>query len=463
MPNLLDLPPELFQQVTHDLVNEIGINAAWRLRTVCSSFAVGTEHDVFTRQPENAFGGHNRHVLKNGITRFILMRLPVPRDANKDIFNKINSLVKSRVIHSGSNSYGDGQSNTEDIVNGVKLMWLGGPEQLARDIFRTSWEVPEPNIYDELSTAVLYKSYDNIATLLLELPANAGRDEPATFLECKPLQMAAETNDKKMLDIVLAFLKSLNLKENRRKYVDLVWTNPRVWRRPLFPLSDAIEKMIAKKNADITKVLLDFYQENLRKPDRSTYDNWAAIAMFYGNEQILTQVLDFQPGGNYMVTARHTLADACQHSNGDTIRAVFSRLRRGINNGTILNMPIFIAVRSGSDNAVEVMVELGADVHIKVESNIPAISKRMVSPIDVAIYRKDLHVIEYLLTEDAVVPHVSEWPKHKTTYDYLREQEMARLEIIYDEFPHIPTYDQQRFMTPDALKAVEYKLDTVED
>lgn len=33
---LLDLPPELFGQAVHDLVDEIGIAAAWKLRQTCS-------------------------------------------------------------------------------------------------------------------------------------------------------------------------------------------------------------------------------------------------------------------------------------------------------------------------------------------------------------------------------------------------------------------------------------------
>jgi len=32
---LLELPPEVFDNVTHELVSVVGINAAWKFREVC--------------------------------------------------------------------------------------------------------------------------------------------------------------------------------------------------------------------------------------------------------------------------------------------------------------------------------------------------------------------------------------------------------------------------------------------
>lgn len=37
---LLDLPPEIFENLIHELVTEVGVTAAWKLREVCGKFIV---------------------------------------------------------------------------------------------------------------------------------------------------------------------------------------------------------------------------------------------------------------------------------------------------------------------------------------------------------------------------------------------------------------------------------------
>jgi hypothetical protein len=51
---LLDLPPEIFQHITHDLVSATGPGGAWEYRTICRTFAAEIAHDVFAKSDQDA-------------------------------------------------------------------------------------------------------------------------------------------------------------------------------------------------------------------------------------------------------------------------------------------------------------------------------------------------------------------------------------------------------------------------
>lgn len=63
MTQLLDLPPELWQQVVHYLVLEAGVNKAWGSRGVCRTFKRDITDDVVTKQAPEAFR-HAQTILK---------------------------------------------------------------------------------------------------------------------------------------------------------------------------------------------------------------------------------------------------------------------------------------------------------------------------------------------------------------------------------------------------------------
>ncbi|KAJ4361993.1 hypothetical protein N0V83_010934 [Neocucurbitaria cava] len=454
MVELLDLPVELFQMITHAMVDEIGVHKVWKLRSVCRIFASEIEHDVFALQSKYAFYGYySGRLLQNGIATLIMKRWQVPRDANKAILDKIKSIVET-VDNSGEHP------STKEIIDRVSQMWSGGPKQLTWDIFSAKWEVAEANPFDDLSTAIAHKAYDAIETLLRKLPTIYDREDADTFLVCKPLQMAIQTNDSELLRIVLAFLKSFKFKKltdlNRDTYLYFIAGQRHPvydWVRPIFPVDAAVKDMIKDNNAAIAQVLMDFYLKNLPSPGRDVFDGWVETVMIRCNEEILALLLDsnFKRQGKSMVTPRRTLTAACEHvlEFPYAIEAVIQRLPGGINDGTILSLPIFIALRLNNRPAMEKMIELGADIHIKVKSNLPLIEKDMVSPIDVAIHRNYYDIIDCLVMGGAVLPHCSEWPFQKKTWRFLR--------ALKPGYPDpIPTFEQRRRMTQEQLKAIEY-------
>jgi hypothetical protein len=119
------------------------------------------------------------------------------------------------------------------------------------------------------------------------------------------------------------------------------------------------------------------------------------------------------------------------------IHDIPTRLDKGIDDGTILTLPIFIAVRSGRSIAVNTVIDAGADVAIQAKSNLPSLQKDFVSSLDVAIHKHKIAVIEALLERGAgPIPHISEWPTHGRTYNYLRgvlsEESGVELPLLRD-------------------------------
>ncbi|KAF1842944.1 uncharacterized protein K460DRAFT_356735 [Cucurbitaria berberidis CBS 394.84] len=457
MTSLLDLPPELFQQVAHELVKVAGPREAWELRKVCRTFAAEIEHDVFTKHPNSMLSGRNHMVLTNSLSRFIMKRMDAPRGANEQILKKISSMVDFLATEIGFTTHQERILYTEELLDGLKKMWIGGPRRLANDVLCTSktpcacssysWRnVADLNIYDKLSASIAVKGYDVIEKLLPMLPPET--DDRNIFLECKPLQLAVNEHDRLLLGVILAFLKTLNLRGHRRVFENFI--GPSYDFAPLFPMHSVIATTITKEDAETTKILLDFYAENLPKLGQHTFDHLAYIAIIHSNDKVLSHLLEYSPGGTSMVTARRTLSDACEISNVSSIQMVLRHLPSDINEGSILTLPLFIAVRSRQVVAVQTVLDLGAEINILVKSNLPSIPKDLVTPIDVAIHRKELPVIQCLIENGAKVPHISEWPEHKKTYNLLRNVEMNRSGIS------LPTQLQHKFMTPKELMALEY-------
>lgn len=122
-----------------------------------------------------------------------------------------------------------------------------------------------------------------------------------------------------------------------------------------------------------------------------------------------------------------------------------------MNDGTAVTKPLFMAVRSNKVTAVRLMVEAGCDVNLSVPSNIPSIKKLNISPLDVALHHKCLPVAKYLLNQGAQVPHVSEWPTNRATFDLLRDWEKEHNGSV------IPTWSEARKLRlSGSLEELEY-------
>ncbi|KAF2657034.1 hypothetical protein K491DRAFT_347924 [Lophiostoma macrostomum CBS 122681] len=97
MTGLLDTPPEIFTRIIRMLVTNVGVNAAWKSRVVCRSFAAYIKDEIFLNRPMSDFDTYKGTIFKHPIYsspcklfchnagHFILGRLGNPLDVHPDL------------------------------------------------------------------------------------------------------------------------------------------------------------------------------------------------------------------------------------------------------------------------------------------------------------------------------------------------------------------------------------------
>ncbi|KAF2118056.1 hypothetical protein BDV96DRAFT_685662 [Lophiotrema nucula] len=110
---LLDVPPELLENIIHLLVEQFGIAAAWRLRLVCKTFAdhVSSELEKNHHMKEFSYGTYRCKVGKAGLDGFLLSRMVSASDCHPAVptaihetaeylatFDKRQGVVQNEVI-----------------------------------------------------------------------------------------------------------------------------------------------------------------------------------------------------------------------------------------------------------------------------------------------------------------------------------------------------------------------------
>jgi hypothetical protein len=130
--------------------------------------------------------------------------------------------------------------------------------------------------------------------------------------------------------------------------------------------------------------------------------------------------MDFKPGGKTMLVRQHFNV-ICDLGSAAMIHDALTRLGNDLDKGGILALPIFVAVRSARAVAVKAVLDAGADPNITAPSNIRSLNKDRLTPVDVAIHKHSIPVIDVLVKHGNVtLPHISEWPTHHRTYNHLR-------------------------------------------
>lgn len=445
---LLDLPPELFQQVAHDLVEVAGITDAWQLRGVCRTFAAEISHDIFAKRKTWEFTSYrDRRFLRLAVHRYLAARLHHPLDIDKRFLDKIRIMVDwaASVSHAKTASQKDEIAEKICAVlntstGGLHLLHVLQCGSTGCYIPWYNWSKQELDMHDRLTSAVSIERYDLVEEMLSELSDAV----QVSWFVFQPFEIALEHGDKLLLETTFRFLKSVSEAGN------LAFTASQELRiKGVAPLKvhNAVSIAIMSNQTESLQCLLDFSKQYLPRPDKSVYERWVFRAMGSGKD-CLINLLDFKPNGKSMVT-RQILTTVCHYGTAQMIRDVTNRMGKDINTGTILTLPIFIAVRCGTPATVESVLDAGADVGIKARSNIPSLTKSYLTPLDVAIYHHQDGIVDVLLKRGAgPLPHITEWPQHHRTFNYLRRI------VSKDSGIDLPTLKQFRALTLEKRKSI---------
>ncbi|KAH7082375.1 hypothetical protein FB567DRAFT_447331 [Paraphoma chrysanthemicola] len=410
---LLDLPPELFQDVTHHLIELAGVRTAWELRA--------TWYD-------------NRFVDK-WTDRYLEARLQLPLDADKLLLDKIQKLIDWTVHELGINDHEECASVKSKICTAIKTHVH--TYDFVQDIRRVQaddwcpwrdWARADLDSHDKALGALAVGSYE----LLPELFSTVELPLATPWFRFDPLDIALKDRDTALLDTIFKYLKSLPL-DNPKATTDRRRCTEDSDEEFHFSISRAVIAAMGRGNGEGLQSLLDFCQEHLPRPDKPTFDEWFRVAgtTYYGvtpnnSTDYIQRLMDFAPGGKTMLARQH-FNTICAVGNDDTIQAVLTHLGTGVDNGGVLTLPIFVAVRSERAVAVNAVLAAGADPNITAPSNMRSLNKDRLKPIDVAVHRHLIPIIDALVQSGNVaLPHISEWPTHSRTYNHLRNIVMKK-------------------------------------
>jgi hypothetical protein len=460
---LLALPPELFQQVAHDLVEVAGITGAWKLRGVCRTFAAEISQDIMGKRKISDFKGlRNRDFLRRGLSRYLAARLHQPLDVNQDFLDKVQSMVEWAAVASDAKTAVQRDKVAVSICAALDASTLeqdlyasplSPPEQgllhalecnpVKCSVSRFAWSKHELNLHDKLICAASIKRYDLVEKILPEL-CRATEATWSIWVVFRPFQIGIACGDAMLLDVTFRFLKTL-LVNGRSTLQDCLQTTVDIIRS--FSIDNAVLAAILSDRKDHLQQLLAFSEQHLPCPQRYLWDSWVYKAMTCCKDGF-TKLLDFKPSGKSMIT-RQNVDVVYRNGTAQMIRDLTKRRDKDINTGSIITLPIFVAVRLGRPLTVEALIDAGADVDIEARSNIRSLSKDHLTPLDVALYHHQVGVLDVLLKHGAgPLPHIAEWPQHRRTFNELRRI------VLRDSGVDLPTLKQFRALTLEKRNAI---------
>jgi hypothetical protein len=135
------------------------------------------------------------------------------------------------------------------------------------------------------------------------------------------------------------------------------------------------------------------------------YDSYGKVV----NSKIFHLLLDFISRTNVGITKR-TLDKAFNGTSQAIIRKMLARyIITHTNTEYYCTTPLLMAVRSGCTEAVQVVLDSGADIDSLAVSSFKIYDEELVYVLDDSLFRGDYDMVRFLLSNGAEVPSSSEW------------------------------------------------------
>ncbi|KAF2275322.1 uncharacterized protein EI97DRAFT_501925 [Westerdykella ornata] len=467
--HLLDFPLEVFQNVIHELVLDVGIAEAWRAyRPVCKTFAAEIYHDTFARQPMTSFENVDVEDFINGsednLRLLLLNRVNNALDAHcflpERVRNTVTLLIQSQGEEDANgylravyieklcaalafrfkrrgcwgNIWPHGPDLTWILRNGMdyeKCVSTGhrGAFLLHRALFGPLNDV----LGERIDAAAATNDPALFRTFLSQLANSRGwRDES---LYEHPLQTSARFGYHKIIDELVNF-ERLSPAQAPTWFITWQWIDSAICTAIEFSQPEAITS------------LSKFYELPGRTVRSLSYSAWVLKAMKLKNDSALDSVLSINVGSRLRLT-KQVFDQICKRGETELIDRV---IRKGIvktnrpypqkdtDHGRRI-CPLVVAIQSGNPNMVSaVLAEADADGACK---DLP----RAISPLNYAISTYNFDIVKMLLEKGATISCKCDYGfcslqlalaiEDKTIYDILRKALAKQGEVF-------PTYASAR-------------------
>ncbi|KAF1842946.1 uncharacterized protein K460DRAFT_290326, partial [Cucurbitaria berberidis CBS 394.84] len=248
----------------------------------------------------------------------------------------------------------------------------------------------------ELAAAMSARRYHIVAYQLREFPDNG-----VSIVYGTPLINVFKLGDQHLLNIMVQHLDSprLNQQSNIQRRNILFQSS----QNNAFPVHKAMLCAISYNQLNMTTVLLQLYTKYIRCVEDSELNDWLEAAVDQGNVAMV-HALAKMPCNSWFKIRFPLMGWICETGDYDLVSAAFRLTSLQLTHGSSAQNPLHIAVRSSYADSVRALVDTGrVKINALVSSNIPRYSRGSIITLDVAVYHGHVAVIQYLISQGAVL------------------------------------------------------------
>ncbi|KAF2449805.1 hypothetical protein P171DRAFT_440257 [Karstenula rhodostoma CBS 690.94] len=409
--DLLDLPPELFQRVVHELVLDVGIVEAWKLRSVSRTFAAEIHHDIFAHQPKEVFIAYlnrtspgcplprnNGEILKNNLPLYLRNRMNARLDADGVLVPKLKELLDYLMKELGVQDFEQRQQHAIQLTEGIIL---GNSGRWAAWVKTFLWDCePMHNYFTDSANKIKGRAATAAEKLCAAVAVNAYNLVTPLFAEAKdaarthfgdPLTIATRRGDTKMVRTLLdCYSKFYPGKHTHQDKLD------------------AIEEAIKVNNADALKLLIYSCRpwDQIHSSENVMHKMWMNEAAMTGSVATLDAVIETKGGRKGMLN-QEAVKSICGHGTVAVINHYIGIGLLDVNKTYSHTSPLVAATEEayheGSIDRVATLISAGADVNKATGNGTTALC--------VAAKRNRRYTMGYLLDKGANT-NTDNWPPY---------------------------------------------------
>ncbi|CAN9274112.1 unnamed protein product [Alternaria alternata] len=404
---LLDMPPELFDNVIHELVSLAGIDGAWKLRGVCHTFKATITYDIFAKRPVKAFTHRTWRILKKQYGLYLYYRSKAPLDIDPYLSNMVNDMVNCMAKELDKNTDDGEETVRQNLCDALQLLdhdtrltWVLGCERRIRQL--RSICLPPFGCLDKLVAALCLGCHHFIPALMQGLPSFEGH-----LYFGAPLQLATKLGHeavvKAMLENISAVLNDPNDPRCTRGTIIREMYGS-VHANPLKPfIGDAVGTAIYQNDENLLNCLLSWYKSHAIPFSAAVMDRFLETAITRSSLAII-QAVNTLRRSRLRSAWKVRWSDyqtACEHNREDVVRFFLDQGHIDVNNKVVASSPLVRAVVAGHLNIVKILVEAGADVNY-----VSTWESQQTTPILVAIRHRNFEISHYLLKKGSHIPQI---------------------------------------------------------
>ncbi|KAF2712961.1 hypothetical protein K504DRAFT_487502 [Pleomassaria siparia CBS 279.74] len=444
---LLDLPPEVFQNIIHEFVADVGINKAWRCRQVCRTFSLEIHSDIVVRQPLSVVLPDHcptsvGKILEHNIVQYSFNRTKNPLDANTFLPNAIKNVVNSLMqVEEYYTEYCTSECTlmvcrlVETIHPGCTIDLLSYAAGCTVDLLNYSASECEYKTYpsedrqakDRLTIAAASGHHSLVRGYLQDLGVNAR----CRGLFGSPLENAVIFQQPRMVAVLLEHVQTIHT----------AGQDVTTW------VMGAVPESIRRKYFDLTKQVVGWYYSVIGKPVKDIYNAWLNTAVDMGDIEVVEYLLSPSLRGRTVVNLG-TFNRSCRRRQFETAIFLLGKGVVGPDTKHRGSSPLLTAVSTGRDNFIRAVLKAGAHVDGTAQGTH---HRRPKNPLCQAVEQNKEHVVKLLLEEGAnpeadrdgnkIFPldiAFKKKAKNKAIYDMIRAALMKKTEV------NIPTFEERK-------------------